>query len=79
MFVGLDAGETLGVAFGGCLVMLSIWLLYQCAIKPERENRRQHASRAIEEIHRTHWERLRRRHLPSRNRYETSASNTDQR
>lgn len=77
MFLGLDIGETLGVAFGACLVMLSLWLLYQWAIKPERESRRQNAWRAIEEMHRNHWERLRRRHLQSRKRYEASTTNAE--
>ena len=61
MLLGLDLGEALGVAFGACLVMLSLWLLYHWAIKPERESRRRNAWRAIEEMHRNHWEHLRRR------------------
>jgi hypothetical protein len=66
MFLSLNVGETLGFAFGGCLVMFSLWLLYQLAIKPERESRRQKAWRAIEEMHRNHWNRFRSRQLPSK-------------
>jgi hypothetical protein len=63
MFLNLNMGETLGLAFGGCIVTLSLSLLYQFAIKPERERRRQNASRAIEEMHRNHWNRFRSRQL----------------
>ena len=59
MFLGFDMSEWLGAAFSGCLVMLSLWLLYQWAIKPEREIRRQIAWRATEEMHRNHWEHFR--------------------
>jgi hypothetical protein len=77
MFLSLDMGETLGVAFGGCVVTLSLWLLYQWAIKPERESRRQNAWRANEEMHRNHWNRFRRGHLPSNKRYEALATNAE--
>lgn len=70
-------GETLGVAFGGCVVMLSLWLLYQWAIKPEKETRRQNAWRAVEEMHRNHWEHLRSRPLQSRKRYEASTTKAE--
>jgi hypothetical protein len=66
MFLSLDMGETLGLAFGGFLVTLSLWLVYQWAIKPERETRRQNAWRANEEMHRIHWNSFRRGHLPSK-------------
>jgi hypothetical protein len=79
MFLSLDMGETLGFAFGAGVVTVSLWLLYQWAIKPEREARRQNARRAVEEMHRNHWERLRSRPLHSRKPYEaltTSAETT---
>jgi hypothetical protein len=66
MFLSLDMGETLGGAFGGCLVTLSLWLLYQWMIKPERESRRKNAWRAVEEMHRSHWNRFRREYLASK-------------
>ena len=68
-------GETLGIAFGGSLATISLWLLYQWAIKPERENRRQNAWRAVEEMHRNHWERLRSRPLQFK---KATRSNDDQ-
>ena len=80
MFLSLDMGETLGAAFGGCLVTLSVWLLYQWAIKPERESQRQNAWRANEEMHRNHWNRFRRWDLRSKKRYEaptTCRNNTE--
>lgn len=64
MFLGFDMAEWLGAAFSGCLVMLSLWLLYQWGIKPERETRRQIARRATEEMHRNHWEHFRGRIYP---------------
>jgi len=77
MFQGLDMGEALGVAFGACLVMLSLWLLYHWAIKPERESRRRNAWRTIEEMHRNHWEHFRRRPLPFEKRYEASTTHAE--
>ena len=54
MFLGLGIEETLGCAFGVGVLVLSFWLVYQWAIKPERALRRQKARAAIEEIHRNY-------------------------
>ena len=59
MFIGLAIQEALGVAFGFVLIMLSCWLVYKWAIKPERDRRRQEAWHITEEMHRNHWDHLR--------------------
>ena len=61
MLLAFSMAEALGVAFGAGIVMLSLCFLYKWAIKPEREQRRQNAFNAVEEMHhnwrelRTHW------------------------
>ena len=56
IFVAVD--EILGMAFGICVTLLSIWLAYQWAIKPEREARRHQAEKNVEDRHRNHWRQL---------------------
>jgi hypothetical protein len=58
VFVAVD--EILGMAFGGCVTLFSIWLAYQLAIKPERQVRRERAEKSIEDLHRRHWQQLKR-------------------
>lgn len=60
MLLGMTIGEVFGVVFGAFITALSLWLLYQWEIRPEREVRRQLAWRAIEEMHRDHWVSIRR-------------------
>ena len=60
MFIG-TIQEALGMAFGLVLIVWSIWCVYRWGIKPDRDQRRQDALHATEEMHRNHWDRLRTR------------------
>ena len=61
MFIGLAIQEALGVAFGLLVTVLSFWLVYRWAIKPDQERRRHEALHITEEMHRNHWDHLRTR------------------
>ena len=56
--LALSLQDALGMAFGVCVILWSIWRLYQWEIKPNREARRRRAHEYIEEMHRKHWKRL---------------------
>ena len=47
--------------FGLSLVIFSVVLAYQLGIKPEREEKRRRAQKALAEMRRRNWERSRRR------------------
>jgi len=59
--LALSLQDALGMAFGVCVILWSIWLLYQWQIKPNREARRRRAHQHIEEMHRKHWKQLARK------------------
>lgn len=56
--LALSFEEALGMAFGICIILWSVWLLYQWELKPNRESRRKQAREYIEEMHRAHRKRL---------------------
>lgn len=47
--------------FGFILVALSLAVTYHYGIKPERDEKKRRAERALGEIRRQHWERSRKR------------------
>lgn len=55
--LALSLQDALGMAFGVCLILWSIWCLYQWEIKPNKEARKRRAHAHLEEMHRKHWER----------------------
>jgi len=58
MWLGLTIGEAARATFGAGLTLFSFWYVYVCAIKPQREMRRQQAWAAIAEMHRNYWRQL---------------------
>jgi hypothetical protein len=47
--------------FGGFLTLVSVLLAYHWGIKPEREEKKRRAEQTLAEIHRRHWENVRKR------------------
>lgn len=47
--------------FGASLIVLSVILAYRWGIKPEREEKKRRAERALEEERRRRWENTRKR------------------
>ena len=47
--------------FGGFLTVLSVVLAYHWGVKPEREEKKRRAERALAELRRKHWEKVRKR------------------
>jgi hypothetical protein len=47
--------------FGAIMTALSVVVAYQFGIKPERDEKRRRAHRALEEVRRRHWEKVRKR------------------
>ena len=57
--LGLSLQDALGMAFGGGVLLWSIWYAYRWEIKPNREALKRRADEHREEMHRKHWEQLR--------------------
>jgi hypothetical protein len=47
--------------FAFIVVALSLVVTYHCGIKPEREEKKRRAQRALGDMRRQHWERSRKR------------------
>ena len=47
--------------FGAVLIVVSVVLAYHWGVKPEREEKKRRAERALAEIRRQRWEKMRKR------------------